>query len=337
MNQGLLNYQKLMQQMNVSPEGQEMAAQGGDMINTLNHQQTAQMPPQPSLMQRMGQGVKDFTNDPVNMANLAASMNSMVINPNEFYNQNARDVKAEQMARMKQQAAQEEANTQRNATAEYLFKNGAPQLAEQVIGGFMTGSEAIKMLNAPEGEDKSFDHETKLRGEFRGLSQTFISQNKSFGRVQASVANPSPAGDLSLIFNYMKMLDPGSVVRESEFAQAAATGSLGQRFVAVGTKLREGKRLTPEQRADFYDSAKKLFDEANRQHETLKGQYMTLADQTGLNHENIVTDFLTANLDFKQPGPPQSVPGTTAGQDGSGVDLSGALTTPGGIPYTISE
>ena len=132
MNQGLLNYQKLMQQMNVSPEGQEMAAQGGDMINTLNHQQTAQMPPQPSLMQRMGQGAKDFTNDPVNMANLAASMNSMVINPNEFYNQNARDVKAEQMARMKQQAAQEEANK----TLKYFHDNGRPDLVEAVQHGY---------------------------------------------------------------------------------------------------------------------------------------------------------------------------------------------------------
>ena len=41
MSQGLLNYHKLMQQMNPSPESQAMVAQGGDMINTLRHQQTA--------------------------------------------------------------------------------------------------------------------------------------------------------------------------------------------------------------------------------------------------------------------------------------------------------
>lgn len=128
MNQGLLNYQKLMQQMNVSPEGQEMAAQGGDMINTLNHQQTAQMPPQPSLMQRMGQGVKDFTNDKEKMAVLANGLNSLRLNPDPNMGQMLKSVKDEQMQRMKQEEA--------NKTLKYFHDNGRPDLVEAVQNGY---------------------------------------------------------------------------------------------------------------------------------------------------------------------------------------------------------
>lgn len=128
MNQGLLNYQKLMQQMNVSPEGQEMAAQGGDMINTLNHQQTAQMPPQPSLMQRMGQGVKDFTNDKEKMAVLANGLNSLRLNPDPNMGQMLKSVKDEQMQRMKQEEA--------NKTLKYFHDNGRPDLVEAVQHGY---------------------------------------------------------------------------------------------------------------------------------------------------------------------------------------------------------
>lgn len=41
-----------------------------------------------------------------------------------------------------------------------------------------------------------------------------------YQKVQAAAHQPSAANDLSLIFGYMKMLDPGSVVREQEFANA---------------------------------------------------------------------------------------------------------------------
>ena len=44
---------------------------------------------------------------------------------------------------------------------------------------------------------------TKLRKEFIGQSKDFIKIRDSFKRVEVSNTDPSPAGDLSLIFNYM--------------------------------------------------------------------------------------------------------------------------------------
>jgi len=108
----------------------------------------------------------------------------------------------------------------------------------------------------------TFKKEKDIRGEFSKETKTFVDINDAYGRIQASGKDPSAAGDLSLIFNYMKMLDPGSVVRESEFATAAASGSLGDRFIAVGTKILKGERLAPAQRADFMNRAGMLYNEA---------------------------------------------------------------------------
>ena len=90
-----------------------------------------------------------------------------------------------------------------------------------------------------------------LRGEFINQSKVFVSVRDAYNRVEASAKDPSPAGDLSMIFNYMKILDPGSVVRESEFATAANSGSVPQRIRAQYNKVVAGERLDKNMRADF--------------------------------------------------------------------------------------
>ena len=94
-----------------------------------------------------------------------------------------------------------------------------------------------------------------LRKEFLTQSKEYQKVRDSYTRVVGSTMDPSPAGDLSLIFNYMKMLDPGSVVRESEFATAAATGSYGQRIQASVQRVLSGERLASKMRADFVGKA----------------------------------------------------------------------------------
>jgi hypothetical protein len=146
-----------------------------------------------------------------------------------------------------------------------------------------------------EGDGKGFDKATKLRKEFSDQSKDYIKQNASFGRVQASVNKPSAAGDLALIFNYMKLLDPGSTVREGEFATAQNSAGVPERIRAKLNEVVRGERLAPEQRSDFYNRAIDLFAEANRQHQKLKSRYSSLAERNKLPPEDVVIDFLTAD------------------------------------------
>lgn len=89
-----------------------------------------------------------------------------------------------------------------------------------------------------------------VRKEYVDAPQDFVKMRDAFGKIDAAGKDVSPAGDLGLIYNYLRLLDPGSTVRESEFAQVAASGGLGERFQGYGNMLLTGQRLTDAQRND---------------------------------------------------------------------------------------
>jgi hypothetical protein len=138
---------------------------------------------------------------------------------------------------------------------------------------------------------KTFKDEQDLRKEYLKQSGEYIKVRDAYTRVKNSTEDPSAAGDLSLIFNYMKMLDPGSTVREGEFASAAASGSLGQRFIAAGAKIEKGERLSPAMRDDFVNMSHKLFRGMDSQHKKRQGTYTALANRYGFSPTDIVSDL----------------------------------------------
>jgi hypothetical protein len=138
------------------------------------------------------------------------------------------------------------------------------------------------------GGKSVFDATNDLRGEFVDLSKTFRDVRDSFARVEESAKEPSAAGDIALIFNYMKMLDPASVVRESEFATAQNAAGVPDRIRVQYNKLVKGEKLAPNTRQDFVNRAKQLFNRQNKQHENRKKTFTGLANRFGLNPQNVV-------------------------------------------------
>lgn len=145
--------------------------------------------------------------------------------------------------------------------------------------------------------------EQDLRKEFNSLPSVkdFSTQAGAFGRIVASAKDPTPAGDLALIFNYMKVLDPGSVVRESEFATAESAAAWLQESEQAGVvvprpiasairKMATGERLSDEQRGDFVGRASMLYQQAEAQHEDIAQQYRVNAQSYDLDPDRSVTD-----------------------------------------------
>jgi len=153
----------------------------------------------------------------------------------------------------------------------------------------------------PARADKLFGNAEKLRDNFNSLTKDFRAVNDSYERIKSSASEPSAAGDLSLIFNYMKMLDPGSVVRESEFATAAATGSFGERIQGLVERATNGQRLAPEVRQDFVDRSNMLFGAMNRNYEQIRSQYGEIAVRSGINPKDVITDFRAPTLKNSKP------------------------------------
>jgi hypothetical protein len=134
-------------------------------------------------------------------------------------------------------------------------------------------------------DDTTFDRSKKIRDRHDKLSGEFIKVRDSFDRVRES--EQTAAGDIALIFNYMKMLDPGSVVRESEFATAQNAGGIDDRVWNSYNRLLTGERLNPKQRKEFESQAEKLFDVAGVRNKSLIRETISLGKQFGVTESNI--------------------------------------------------
>ena len=188
------------------------------------------------------------------------------------------------------QAQYQQAEAQKQANTQWMTSNmpkyaGAPQSVQQAAikqqfsmpkkrdtakdksGRLRYLDSGKNVFNLPEGTqqpitEEAFKRETALRGEFNKKTMPFAKINDSYGRIIASAKDPSAAGDMALIFNYMKILDPGSTVREGEFQTAQDAGGVKDKWLALRNQVLSGKRLSEAQRVDFTSRAGMLYNEA---------------------------------------------------------------------------
>ena len=112
-------------------------------------------------------------------------------------------------------------------------------------------------------------------------------------RVIEGAGRGTPAGDIALIFGFMKIQDPGSTVREGEYATAENSASIPDRVRQAYNKAIEGDKLTPEQRADFLNTARAQF-EANYRRPYLDQErfYRGVVERSGLVPDDVLFDAL---------------------------------------------
>lgn len=130
----------------------------------------------------------------------------------------------------------------------------------------------------------------KLSDDYETRSKDYYSQREAYNRVISSASDPSPAGDLALIFNYMKVLDPNSTVREGEFATAQNAGSAFNAIGAQYNKIVNGQRLTEVQRKDFVNRTTKLFEGAKAQQDKVAKEFIDRASKYGVPADLVVRD-----------------------------------------------
>ena len=142
------------------------------------------------------------------------------------------------------------------------------------------------------------DLENQLRDEHTNGSGEYIIVKDAYARVDAAGRDPSAAGDLALIFNFMKMLDPGSTVREGEFANAQNSAGVGPRVQAMYNSVISGQRLADTQRNDFMDRADSLYQAALRGQKQLDKAYKGIAERNKVNVDNVVIDYASSVKDI---------------------------------------
>src|SRR3990167_3603557 len=83
--------------------------------------------------------------------------------------------------------------------------------ARQERGGVADTFKQIQRLN------QQANQEDKLRGDYEQEVKDLVTVRNQYDRIAVAMKEQTPASDISLVFAYMKMLDPTSVVRESEY------------------------------------------------------------------------------------------------------------------------
>ena len=112
--------------------------------------------------------------------------------------------------------------------------------------------------------------------------KTYREVRNSYERVRAGAGLNNAQGDLGLIFGYMKMLDPGSVVREGEFANAQNSGGVSETVMNMYNRVLNGGRLSPELREKFVTAADALYQQSAGNLESTNSMYGGLASDHGI-------------------------------------------------------
>jgi hypothetical protein len=147
----------------------------------------------------------------------------------------------------------------------------------------------LKALEATGGvdPDKKFTQEEKIRKEWQGRSKIYGELGSTFANIASSAKADSGPGDIALITSFMKMLDPGSVVRETEFATARDTAGLYSRLENALQKAQNGKFLNEQQRKEYVDLAKQYLDSAQKKAGEEKRSLDVVVKNYKLNPENV--------------------------------------------------
>jgi hypothetical protein len=109
------------------------------------------------------------------------------------------------------------------------------------------------------GPDKKFEWEDKLRSDYKTDVKAFREVEDAHRIIKGALLNPSPANDMAAATKFMKLLDPGSVVRESELGMAMQATGMLDRIGNYHNMLLKGEKLTPQQREDFARAADLIY------------------------------------------------------------------------------
>ena len=133
------------------------------------------------------------------------------------------------------------------------------------------------------GGQKGFDNEMSLGKAFKAepIYKDFNDMKSAFSQVISSFKQGTPIGDVAGATKIMKLLDPGSVVRESELAIAMQAGGRLDRLQNYFNMWASGEKLTPTQRDDFQALANELYAAAGQAYNQKRAEYESFGRSYG--------------------------------------------------------
>jgi len=131
--------------------------------------------------------------------------------------------------------------------------------------------------------------ESSLRKEwYAAYGSKFAAAQESYSKMAVNAALKSGAGDVALITEFRKVLDPTSVVRETEFAQVQGVGGVLNRADALLQSLKGKGLLNDAQRAQVIKSAQEVMGAVAKYDELQRARYRPTIRDFGLSEERVL-------------------------------------------------
>lgn len=151
--------------------------------------------------------------------------------------------------------------------------------------------------NRPQDDSKKFRAEDNLRSEFLKRADKIREGTSHAQNVVTLLSDPTikndPTKQVSLVFSFGKMLDPESVVRESEYALIANARGLFDSLQQMIPALQTGAKLTPTQLQSMQGIAQQMLGGASTRIDALSQYYDNLARRRGVDPENVLPSYAT--------------------------------------------
>ena len=153
-------------------------------------------------------------------------------------------------------------------------------------------AENVRANRATADDGKNFTRATTLRNEYSKKAEKISEGTRHAETVMTLLTDPTIAQDptkqVSLVFAFGKMLDPESVVRESEYALIANARGMFEGLLQKPDQIMTGARLTPQQLQSMQQIARQLYSGSSQRRQDLANYYQDIAKRNRLNVEDVL-------------------------------------------------
>lgn len=169
-------------------------------------------------------------------------------------------------------SAPENAPEQPSSVREYEFARG-----QGFQGSYQDWVMSQKRASAPSVAVNMSDPTAVARAalsfqkDYRDATKPSFTRAAAYNAMVEASRTPSAKGDLTMVYSFIKALDPESVVREGEIDLVNANRSIPDRVKGYAQKLATGQSLLPNERQDLLEQARSLsFTDYSRSRNDIK-------------------------------------------------------------------
>lgn len=150
------------------------------------------------------------------------------------------------------------------------------------------------------------------RLDYADVSAPWNATVDAYEKVNSALKRGTAAGDMAGIFSFMKSLDPGSTVREGEYASASNTTGIPGWVMNQYNRAVDGTILSPQQRQEFMAVSGDFLTQQRDRQLQLEAQHSEQASLAGLDPARVVPDVFGKYREFTPDVPPRAGEGVSS-------------------------